>query len=373
VHFADAVDAQITGSRTKFINQGLKIESIQRQLKALVAKGEADPTEVVKQRAELRAQIAKWRVQQVKFTPSLEKLILSLLTVATPEKEELYLPSSFVDAAERSRYTDPGLVFIECKLRRGQAYDSLRDLKYVLKHSGVLVRTKRQHSRGVTFNLRSTKLIREVSSKKTSWIQKYIQARVCLMRLGDTTGNADSDFPELKDEDMWMPAVGEDAVLGEGSRDVRWIWKKHLLYSSKPEMKETVLEQLESVPWFRAKADMHRWLEEVELLEEEFRRFACGCDKMKETWERLAVLNTNPAYAAYAHHKADMYAQMATEAKEKLVAAGGGWPGDNQTLIQYLRTRRPQLNVDWSQIQSQPEVPVLQDYPSSSSSDSESE
>jgi hypothetical protein len=112
---------------------------------------------------------------------------------------------------------------------------------------------------------------------------------------------------------------------------------------------------------------MYRWMEEVELVEEELRRLHRGCIKMKDIWERLATLNADSGYAPYAYHKADMYTQMAKDAKENLVAAGGGWPSDGQTLLQYLRSRRPKLDVDWSQSRHQVEATILHDSETSSS------
>jgi hypothetical protein len=43
------------------------------------------------------------------------------------------------------------------------------------------------------------------------------------------------------------------------------------------------------VQWFRAQADMERWQEEVEILEEEFRRAIRGFEKMEQVWSSLAM------------------------------------------------------------------------------------
>ncbi|KAK7025384.1 hypothetical protein VNI00_016020 [Paramarasmius palmivorus] len=344
-----AADAQITAPRAKFINQGLKIEQTQRELKALIAEATASPADVIKQRSSLRAQIRKWREQQQKFMPAVSALVEALRTAATLETEELYLPSSF---PSDSQYADSGLCLIETKLWRGQAYDAIRDLKHVLRHSDALSRHKRKYSRGVTMNLRSTKFICEVSSKKNDWIQKYAQARICLIRLGNTSGEADSEFPELQDQDMIRPNVGMDAALGEGSKTVGWIWTKEILAATS--LQGSDVEQLDSVPWFRTRADLHRWIEEIELLEEEFRRLVRASEKMCETWRRLGSSGPDVAHRAYAFQKASMFSNMANEARTKLEEAGGGWPGEGESLTDYLRKRRPQvgINVEPSELSS---------------------
>lgn len=111
--------------------------------------------------------------------------------------------------------------------------------------------------------------------------------------------------------------------------------------------------------WFRARADMQRWVEEVEILEEEFRRFIRGCEKMSSVWDSLAGtlpvkygirLNSpngapTSGYRVYALQKASMYQRMASDARHRFDIAGGQWPKDGETLSEHVLRRRPKTEM----------------------------
>jgi len=52
----------------------------------------------------------------------------------------------------------------------------------------------------------------------------------------------------------------------------------------------------EKVQCFRAQVDMQHWVEEVELLEEDFRRLVCGFQKMDKVWTSLSNSTVSPPY-----------------------------------------------------------------------------
>jgi len=125
------------------------------------------------------------------------------------------------------------------------------------------------------------------------------------------------------------------------------------------------------VQWFRAHADMMRWVEEVELLEEEFCRLIRGLEKMALIWESLsstpyaelkyhptATLSSSatlPGYSAYAARKATMYHKMSMKERDRFKNAGGRWPAESESLSEHVRQRRPALTVDWTEVENQAE------------------
>lgn len=122
------------------------------------------------------------------------------------------------------------------------------------------------------------------------------------------------------------------------------------------------------VQWFRAQADMMRWVEEVELLEEEFRRLIRGLEKMASIWDSLSSTPSTelkhrptvsapstvlPGYSAYAARKAGTYWQMAENERRRFKEAGGQWPSESESLSEHVRKRRPALTVDWAEVKNE--------------------
>ncbi|THU88328.1 hypothetical protein K435DRAFT_803600 [Dendrothele bispora CBS 962.96] len=106
------------------------------------------------------------------------------------------------------------------------------------------------------------------------------------------------------------------------------------------------------VKWFRARADMERWQEEVEILCEEFRRAIRACDKMELVWRRLAETSEGKGqgyrgYRAYACHQAEVYRERGREGRAKFEAAGGTWPTAGTRLVDHLKAERPNWEIDW--------------------------
>lgn len=104
---------------------------------------------------------------------------------------------------------------------------------------------------------------------------------------------------------------------------------------------------------------MHRWIEEAEILEEEFRRFIRACDRMKEIWTLLSEgkstkytlqhysSTATSGFTVYALQKASMYEKMSRNAHTRFGEVGGSWPAPDETLIEHVAGRRPVTEVDW--------------------------
>lgn len=152
---------------------------------------------------------------------------------------------------------------------------------------------------------------------------------------------------------------------------------------------------VEKVQWFRTQADMMQWVEEVELIEDDFCRLIRGLETTAKVWRTLSngtpllydprrhtsppegdvepwsikwhnisrrVLSTGlfqsqtevtpdvaHSYLAYAHQTAAMYDKMAQKARDLFSEAGGAWPSPGESLSDLLRRRRPRITVDWKE------------------------
>lgn len=59
-------------------------------------------------------------------------------------------------------------------------------------------------------------------------------------------------------------------------------------------------------------------------------------------------------YVIYARHKSTIYTKMASDAETAFKEAGGGWPAKDESLWDYLRARRPALDINWASVEEQP-------------------
>ena len=91
--------------------------------------------------------------------------------------------------------------------------------------------------------------------------------------------------------------------------------------------------------WFRDRAQMLRWQEEIEIIEEEFRRTIRTYEHMADLWTTLATSHDVGGYSAYAFKQAHMYCQMASDCHTKFTAVGGMWP-DGRTLSDLITEQR---------------------------------
>ena len=73
------------------------------------------------------------------------------------------------------------------------------------------------------------------------------------------------------------------------------------------------------VRWFRAKAELDRWNEEVCILEAEFARTARTFEFLSNAWAQSVKgpIGDKRGYSAFASERSDMYARMARNCSEK--------------------------------------------------------
>jgi hypothetical protein len=77
-----------------------------------------------------------------------------------------------------------------------------------------------------------------------------------------------------------------------------------------------ILMSVEHVKWFRDHADLHRWIEEEEILESEFERTERSHRCMMNAWSILAKHHSDrPGAAAYAFKKKIMYERFAEDCR----------------------------------------------------------
>lgn len=138
----------------------------------------------------------------------------------------LYLPS----ALSKSVHVDKELQTYEWKLREGQAYDSLEEIRHVLRLRAHMYKNKDQNSRGVKANTRSNIAIANATTRINRAAGKYRAARTALVNLAPTLAHEqplwEHALRKLEADDIRALSEGLFSDT-EGTRTPSWIWMSY--------------------------------------------------------------------------------------------------------------------------------------------------
>ena len=223
-----------------FINNGLRLERDQCakysllpfpslipfvRLKILVMLSNKKPTAtqseaIRKARQKLQQGLVAWRQNQFEFCPLL-RLSIDAVDPASPEREKLLLPSSFNEAL-RKRFELTSLAIIEYKLREGQAYDALGDLREKIKIFNVNLDFKKKNVFGQGPNTRVQDFLKQLTADKVTAADKYRIAYQALIHLGLSKG--ETELQELRDDELFGKDASRLAKLGDSKNGDPWFW-----------------------------------------------------------------------------------------------------------------------------------------------------
>lgn len=187
----------------------------------------------------LQHRIIEWIDIQAFYLPKISLIRDADLSAATaensgldpepkPENIKLYLPSDIDDAhavpvpAKFNEY--------EWRLREGQAYGALHDLRHSLRLKRHDVNIKKRFSRGVNENLRSNDTIRNSQGRIDSAARQYRRARAALLKLSSKPGVSKVRSPtwEVNLRELHAADIRglDEGAEGEtmGTRTLSWIW-----------------------------------------------------------------------------------------------------------------------------------------------------
>ncbi|KAJ3568656.1 hypothetical protein NP233_g5573 [Leucocoprinus birnbaumii] len=296
----DAAEASKHGGTpiVEFISLGIQTEDMQENLKA-----KSQSEDSVVDRSLLLSMLHKWRADQHLLFPSLRPL--PLIDDTCPEDVPLHLPSSYSDS-QRMQLRLSQASEIERKIRHACAFDALASLRNEIHRFNREKAKKKSGPRSQKINTRSQKEFREIEANKEVYRGIYMRMYEGLRALG----NKDETLKPLLKKEMWGKNMGGAHVTGDSSRKDPWFW-----WVGKPEdmSEKNWAVEWDRVHWMREKAAIERLEEEVELIEEEFRRTTLSFKKMGEVWTKLAGHpDDKPSgYRCYAFRMAEMYQQLA--------------------------------------------------------------
>lgn len=194
----------------------------------------------------LHRRIIAWVNVQTMYIPELTKIreadaaaALAINRGIPPDIKvheiKLYLPSSLPQNKCPDKFNE-----YEWRLREGQAYSALYDIRYQFRFKTHWSKFKTRFSRAVASNTRFNKTLTQSADKITHATATYRRAYKALVTLSGRRGmstvcspNWTTNLKELKDEDI--RGLGDAGVtddnwsassntVSEGRRLISWIW-----------------------------------------------------------------------------------------------------------------------------------------------------
>ncbi|KAJ7111002.1 hypothetical protein C8R44DRAFT_633535, partial [Mycena epipterygia] len=307
----------------RFLDEGLKIQELQRQLKRLTEKQNEHSLsslekEIAGRSKKLQERILSFRQQQKNIMSGIGNKV-AIQAAQSPgtavEDELLYLPSDLT-ANERMTLDFISLGLEEARWREGQAFDALRSVQGIVKAITALRDRKSRNDRKPKENTRSGAQIAEALRRRDLHMATYDAARKAMIALGSLDPHSKTHFPVLTEADLYMKSVQQKRHVGDSrhpdgllwqaaklmpqdtmsagpssttavnyvqgptpsmfivtvgwrvSRQWRrpsgWLWQMGKMGNlNKDEMHEWFIEG-DRVQWFRAEAEMQRWQEQIE-------------------------------------------------------------------------------------------------------------
>ena len=280
-------------------------------------------------------QIRRWQQAQLTYMPGATSLSLPARNLVvneddtedsdTPEKFPLIFPSN-VGSAQRGSICLHRVTEYEQHLRLAQLQDSLIELRRArrVRHTLLVHHQTQIAGQGQRANTRSRTIIKSVEERISKFAQRYRAAYNALVQL-DPTGDWQETYLELKDKDNRGPGKEDDEQgPGDGSYTFSWIWltnprahdTNHVAHGG--EASDEDINDVMRVQWATSQARTERWVEEVELLQEEMRRVVVFLEWKSEDWleKQTARLTTAPSsiqsgLRAYARKQAAIHHNLA--------------------------------------------------------------
>ncbi|KAF5360607.1 hypothetical protein D9756_005153 [Leucocoprinus leucothites] len=257
-----------------------------------------------------------WREQQLELFPQLQRFLLPIDEDRLQETK-LFLPSTF-STSQRSELGLGEAAQAEILLRRGHIFDVLRAIRdwiHRRDHLNILGKVG-----GLGHDKKTVRVAKSEVQEQLSYLVTHYQDVYKVLENLDAT----DDLAPLTEDDLWVKSPFETHRSGDSSVQNPWYWSIGKPQSTPP---DRWMIEVERARWFRERALLDRLREELEILNEEFRRSKKSFIKMQLTWEQMAKMaEDKQGFMAYAHRHAEMYSNMAAEVDSEWQAASQWLP-----------------------------------------------
>ncbi|KAK6972153.1 CxC2 domain-containing protein [Favolaschia claudopus] len=315
-------------SPSAFIFEGLELEDQQRRIRAQVLLKKAGTTaqqiDILAMRRKLTRGIARFRKLQATYTPG----ALQALARRAPNRrradslltKKLHVRNQGANTRARNLVARNESKILLHSAKYQAAWAALRELNGGAKQGWR--RLRREDVRTMEDPEELTK--REAIRKKQAERRKEKKRR--LREEGEYIVDSDDDgegMGETQGAEVQGGHEGDDPMVGthaENRREVSWIWTGAGSTGTDAE-----LEDVLRIEWTKARARARRWEEEVELLEEEYRRVLISFEHEAAGWEdRAKAIPVGTARLAYALKQAAMYRTLACKVTQSMTEVHRG-------------------------------------------------
>ncbi|KAH9911262.1 uncharacterized protein B0H18DRAFT_893336, partial [Fomitopsis serialis] len=234
---------------------------------------------------------------------------------AISEETALGLPSNLpMDVRE-----EHGIALLasrEIVLRRGQANDSLQQLRVLLGQKSFQFRTSVRHGKGNTKRTRAwtsmTKLDRAVQIQAAV----YRRARAAMLVLGMTEADRRKYQPLQPDDLKVSTAIAEPNKRGQRHKSPSWVWNVDVEGDI---IGDNGLAVIHRVHWFQARSKVDRLQEEAGLLKRELDSVRRYFTHESKRWRDMAGVEDNetyPGFRPYCRRRAAMFERLHRDAQQ---------------------------------------------------------
>ncbi|KAI1788507.1 hypothetical protein LXA43DRAFT_894466 [Ganoderma leucocontextum] len=240
---------------------------------------------------------------------------------ASSSSEVLGLPSDF-PTDERNLYGLEILGQYEAKLRIGQAFDYLENLREAVKHLSAFIDEKKENSHAVADNIRSN----DVSKYSVAYCQhlakryNHVFDRIIAL-CGDLKKLSRSDPASRLQRinlanDLKITNLKKAREEGDHARSGSWIWAVFEDAMDCVDVDSAPQQPVDRAQWFRAWQEKMRYDEAVNILCAEFRATVMGFAAMADLWKGAAERDDlDPGERAYAWQHHAMFERMRKRAQ----------------------------------------------------------
>lgn len=301
---------RIDFSSSSFLVEGLRIHRLQREIRSRSLKEE----ELKLRKARLRPLVQTWYREYLLTLPTLHCTTQQPNPDSEVEWLPLFLPSEF-STTERVNYGLEDVSKVELILRRGEACDAIQSLKTAIRSISALEYDADKYTRNRNTNTRSGEKMRAARESKRFWMKEYQAIREAMLRLGML--DSDPNFPRLTEEDTYRPSTLSYHEFGSGGSLVGWIWT--VMTGRLPvtnNVRQDYEQEDDRVQWFRQRAAMKSWADEVEILSVDLERTVDSCENLAVVWSNIQG-SEKAGRAAFAAQKCSEYTSYAKEAQTR--------------------------------------------------------